>query len=306
MATHDWIAPVAASRREDPSFGALSVESIKLDVADADALRRALDGATGIVNCIAGPPSLILATAQALFAAAGEVSPRPRVIHIGSLAAYGSQTGIVDEESPLCGDLDEYSAAKAQCDRIAMQHDYVVSLRPGVVYGPGSPWWSDRIARLLIARRLGDLGPHGEGICNLVYVDDVAAAVIAALGLRDTSQRAFNLSSSAGLTWNEYFAKYARALSAPSIRTISARRLGLETKVFSPPLKVLELALRNPHLSRWNRLPPIRPWLPEICARKIQMDASRAESMLGMDWTPLDAGLAITADWFRSGGRTAI
>ena len=36
-------------------------------------------------------------------------------------------------------------------------------LRPALVYGRGSALWSERVARLLRAGRLGDLGAAGDG-----------------------------------------------------------------------------------------------------------------------------------------------
>ena len=56
-----------------------------------------------------------------------------------------------------------------------------VILRPTCVFGPGSTQWTTRIARLLKARRIGDLGSAGDGGCNLAFIDDVVAAVLAAL-----------------------------------------------------------------------------------------------------------------------------
>lgn len=305
LASHNSLKPVAVSRQATRLRWAAGVEALDIDAADATALGAAITAADAVVNCVAAQPATIVSVAVNLFSAAGARSPRPRIVNISSLAAYGSATGLVDESSALRGDLDEYSAAKARTDLLATQHDFVVTLRPGIVYGPGSAWWSDRIARLLIAGRLGDLGSRGAGICNLVYVDDVAAAVVNALGMSSWPQRAFNLSSSGGLTWNEYFAGYAAALAALPVRKISAFRLNMETRLISPPLKLLELALRSPKLACWNPIPPLRPWLAQVCARSIQMDASRAEAILGMRWTPLDVGLALTADWFRKGGRTA-
>lgn len=298
--------PVAVSRNAAARRWPDGVEAQNADASDAAALRSVIREAAAVVNCIAGDPALILEASARVFEAAAAMSPRPRVVHLSSLAAYGSATGLIQESCELRGDLDGYSAAKAQSDRLAALHDFVVTLRPGIVFGPESPWWSDRIARLLIAGRLGDLGDRGSGICNLVYVDDVAGAVVMALQAQGLPQRVFNLSCSAGLTWNEYFSRYAAALSAAPLRKISARRLKMETALLSPPLKLLELALRKPAWARWNPLPPIRPWLAEICARNIQMDVSRAESLLGMRWTPLERGLALTAGWFRAGGRTAI
>jgi nucleoside-diphosphate-sugar epimerase len=302
----DWAHPVAVSRNASASLRGGSIETADIDISAAGALRSALAGAAGVVNCIAGAPELILSSTRALLDEAAALTPPPRVVNLSSLAAYGSVSGTVDESAPLLGDLDAYSAVKAETDRLAAAHDFALTLRPGIVFGPASPWWSDRIARLLVAGRLGDLGPDGDGICNLVYVDDVARAALLALRLPGSALGAFNLSTSEPLTWNEYFARFAAALGALPVRRVSKRRLTLETRVFAPPLKAMELLLRYPALARWNPLPPIRPWLPDLCAKKIRMDVSRAERLLGVTWTELDTALGITAQWFTTGGRTGI
>lgn len=302
--TH-WAQPVAVSRRAGASMRTPGIEVRDVDVCEPGALREVLAGAMGVVNCIAGAPASIVAASTELFATTAAMPAPPRIVHLGSLAAYGSATGIVDETAALRGDLDAYSAAKADTDRLASVCRSAVILRPGIVYGPGSGWWSDRIARLLVRRRLGDLGRSGQGYCNLVYVDDVAAAAVRALRLAHDPLGAFNLSLREPITWNDYFARYAAALGVSPVRLVTPRRVALETHILAPPLKVLERLLSTPRLARWNPLPPLRPWLPALCAHDIRMDVARAENILRVPWTPLDAGLRMTADWFLSGGRTA-
>jgi nucleoside-diphosphate-sugar epimerase len=305
LAMHEGLQPVALVRHAQAVSRASGAIPLTLDLSAPGAFREALAGAAGAVNCLAGTPQWIRSSAQALFDAAAAMTPAPHIVHLSSLAAYGSATGTVRESDPLRGDLDEYSAAKADTDRLSAQYGFVTTLRPGIVYGPGSPWWSDRIARLLVMGRLGDLGANGQGVCNLVYVDDVAQAAVAALRRGAAARGPFNLSTPAPVTWNHYFAHYAAALGVQPLRKISARRLAVETRLLSPALKLLEVGLRRPSLARWNPVPPLRPWLSELCARHIYMDVERAGQILRLEWTPLETGLRETAGWFRAGGRTA-
>jgi nucleoside-diphosphate-sugar epimerase len=204
---------------------------------------------------------------------------------------------------PLRGDLDPYSRSKADAEQILGVYPNRVVLRPGIVYGPGSAWWSDRIARLLVAKRLGDLGRNGDGICNLVFVDDVAQAVVRALEVREIAGEAFNLSLPDAPTWNGYFTAYARSLGATPIKRISPQRLAVELKVLAPLLKLGEMAGRIGPLRKWQPAPAIRPWLTTLCRHEIRMSVERADSRLGMRWTPLEQGLETTARWFLAGGR---
>jgi nucleoside-diphosphate-sugar epimerase len=294
---------VAAGRKAGAAPPAGPVETRTFDATDAESVRRALIGIQGVVNCVAGDPETIVAAARVLFNAAAQIRPTPRIVQFSSLLAYGTTEGYVDETVPPRGDLGPYSAAKVTTEKLAAGLGSVVTLRPGIVYGPGSPWWSDRVARLLCAHRLGDLGAAGEGYCNLVYVDDVASAAVRALQTKAAEGRTFNLGSPKVPTWNEYFQIYARKLGALPLRRISQRRLKIEQIVIAPPLKLLELASRSRFLRGISFPPPIRPWLLEHCRHRIAMSVSSAEQTLGMQWTSLEEGLEKTAAWFLEGGR---
>ena len=194
LAATDWAVPIAAIHRGAPPR---DVDSVRLDATRRDELAPALARADGIVSCVAGDPATIVGAARALFEAAAALPRPPRVVHLSSMAVYGAASGVVDESAPLRGDLSPYAAAKVEAEALARSCPSVVHLRPGLVYGPASREWSDYVGRWLAARRLGDLGAAGRGCCDLVYVEDVAAAVLRALRQPDIDGQAFNLAPSA-------------------------------------------------------------------------------------------------------------
>ncbi|HUA77620.1 MAG TPA: NAD-dependent epimerase/dehydratase family protein [Acetobacteraceae bacterium] len=294
LARGAWAVPVAAGRRPVRIADAPAVESISLDACDPAGLARALEGSAAVVNCIAGDPKIMAAATRALFATAGKMQTPPRIVHLSSLAVYGSAPREVDEAAPFGTDVDAYGAAKIEGEQLASGYPRGVVLRPGIVYGPESPLWSEYIGRLLQARRLGDLGGAGQGTCNLVHVGDVAAAVLESLR-RPVEGRAFNLAAPSPPSWNEYLRLYARALGAEPLRRLSPARLALELRLLGPGLKLAALLLR----SEERVPPPIRPWLLELCARRVVMIAREAGEALGLAWTPLQSGLDETARWFR-------
>jgi nucleoside-diphosphate-sugar epimerase len=299
LAASAW-TPVAAHHHAPLAPG--PVETVTLDAADEGALARALEGADAVVNCIAGSAATITATSLALYAVVARAPRPPRVIHLSSMAVYGSAVGTVDENARLLGDNGAYAAAKVEAERLAARCGDVVVLRPGCVYGPGSVQWSERIARWLAAHRVGDLGAAGDGICNLVYVDDVVAAILAGLRLPRGDGRTFNLGSPAPPTWNEYFLAFARALGTVPVSRISRRQLVVETMLWAPPLKVAELAARLARLRRVSIPPPIPPSLLRSWGQEIRLDVRRAQQVLGMTWTPPDTGLRQTAGHMRQSG----
>lgn len=297
LGASDWARPVAVGRRIEAAALHPAAHRLAVDACDARALQAALEGATGVVNCIAGSPQVIVQSARALFDVTARMATPPVVVHLSSLAVYGGVTGTVDEDSPLREDYSDYGTAKTRVDRWAAELPYAVRLRPGIVYGPGSPWWTDRIARLLLAGRLGDLGEAGQGGCNLVHVDDVVSAILAGLQMPAARGQALNLGSPVVPSWNDYFVHYAQALQVRPAR-ISPLRLQLELGLFGPLLKIRERLMGD------DAIPALRPWLTDLCRLKVFMRVERAQQVLGLQWTPLEQGLDECARWFLSGHRT--
>jgi nucleoside-diphosphate-sugar epimerase len=296
LAASGWARPLAASRNIARADFEPGVERVALDATDPALLAPVLSGVEAVVSCMTGSARDIVASGTALLGTAARLPRPPRVVYLSSMAAYGTARGPVDESAPLHGDLGDYSAAKAAVDREAAQHPFTVRLRPGIVYGPRSEWWSDRIARLLVTHRLGDLGVAGQGTCNLVHVDDVAQAAVRAITSERAGGEAFNLGSTHPPTWNEYFAAYSQALGFSPVRQISRARLCAELYLAGPLLKLLEKAM--PRSSVVAAHPAIRPWLTGLCRHEIRLKVDKARDLLGMQWTPLSQGLTETARWF--------
>jgi nucleoside-diphosphate-sugar epimerase len=296
LAACGWARPVAVSRRIGAATLPAGVERVALDATEQSALAPVVASASAVVSCIAGSARDIVRGGEALLQSAGARTSPPQVIYLSSIAAYGSVRGVVHEDQPLLGDLTDYSAAKAAVEKLAAPLPFVLRLRPGIVYGPGSDWWTDRIARLLVGRRLGDLGADGMGSCNLVHVDDVAGAIVSAIERR-LAGTAINLGDPAPPTWNDYFREYAAALGTPPVR-ISAARLRLETTLFAPFLKGAEILAGG--LAPVRARPAIRSWLVKLFRHDIRMDVRRAEELLAMRWRPRAAALQECAAWFRT------
>jgi nucleoside-diphosphate-sugar epimerase len=285
LANSDWASPIAATRKS--AKWPAGITAVKLDARDQQAVTAAMTQADAVVNCVSGSARTIRLAAAAVFAAAA----KRRVVHLSSMAVYGAIIGRVDENTPLRPDLGTYSEAKVAAELIAAtMHDCVV-LRPGCIYGGGSPQWTERFVRLLSQRRLGDLGAVGDAPANLVHLQDVVAAIMAALRLRGPGVRTFNLAQRDGPDWNTYLVGLARALKAVPVRRIPTWELTLETKVLAPLLVVAQRVLR-----RSISLHAITPSLHRLWQQDIQLDPTRAEVALELCWTPFVDGLAEAID----------
>lgn len=293
-------SPVAALRRQ-PRPDAWPGMAVRVcDATDTRAMASALNGIDCVVNCIAGSPRTMVAATRALCGAARQAH-LTQIVHVSSMAVYGAATGLVREVAAPVPPLGAYGEAKRQCE-IVIQ-DYVhdggtaVILRPSCIHGPGSEQWTGRIARLLRAGRIGDLGIAGDGVCNLVYVDDVTTAILACLTRTDLSGAAFTLSDPEPPTWNEYLMRFGQALGATPVRRLSPRRIALESRLVAPVLRVAGIAAGAARLPRRLVPDPITPSLAALWRQDLRLDVSAASQRLGVRFTPLDHALARSVRW---------
>jgi nucleoside-diphosphate-sugar epimerase len=271
--------PVAASRRS----------GLMVDATNPDSVRAAMRDVDCVINCIAGDSRTMVRSTQVLCDVARTMPPR-RMIHFSSMAVYGAATGTIMEDHAPVQPVSGYGQAKLHCERIVLKYvqdggDAVI-LRPTCVFGPGSTQWTTRIASLLRSRRVGDLGTAGDGWCNLAYIDDVVAGTIAALEAPEISGRAFNLSSPATLTWNEFFIAFGKALGATPVRRIPPRMLRLETKLLAPARRIAGKFVRSPATEA------ITPSLAALWGQDIRIDSAAASAALALPRTPPDRMIA--------------
>ena len=279
LAASDWAVPIAVTRQQ-----------VSGELASPDAMAGALDGADAVVNALSEDPQAIADGAQRLFAVAAR-RPALRIVHLGSMVVYGAASGVVDEAAMLTAELGPYAAAKLAADALARACPNAVCLRPSAEYGAGSRPWSEDLGRLLLAGRLGDLGAAGRGECNVVHVDDVVQAIVAALRSPTAAGRVYNLSAPGPLSWNDYLRRYGAALGLEAVPVIGPLRWKFE-RLLAPLLKVAEIIGRKLGL----RTPPlVSPSLARLFVQEIRLDSQRAERELGIVWTPLEKGLAEAA-----------
>jgi 2-alkyl-3-oxoalkanoate reductase len=281
--------PVCASRSAAAVRPMPGIVARACDATDPAAVAALVAEADAVVNCVGGTPETILAAARALAAA-----PPRRIVHLSSMAVYGAATGRVAEATLPENPLTPYAAAKRASEAALYDRagERLIILRPGCIYGPGSRQWTDRIGRLLQQGRIGDLGPAGDGWANLVHVEDVVAAIMAALRPELPGVAVFNLTAPDMPRWNAYFVRFGCLIGATPVPRIGAFQWRLE-QMLAPPLAVAaRLGLPAPE--------PVTPSLVRLWRQDIRLDASRASAALGLRWTKLEAGMADAAAWFRS------
>ncbi len=278
---------------------AAPIDFLALDTRDGFALGAAVRQCDAVVNAVAGQPRAIAEGAQRLAQAVRDAGGRP-VVHVSSLAVYGDIEGPAGPDTPF-GPLPGRAAggpyalakrlAESEMASLAGPATPVAVLRPGCVWGPGSPLWVDRIADLLAAGRLGDLGEDGDGWTNGVHVDDVCEAVRRLLLQPEPGLRTYPLAAPDSPRWNRYLRDLALAVEATPLGRPSRWRLQADAWLAGPPLH-LAAKLRAMTGGRGPRLPPpLPPGLLDLMRRQLRLDARDAERDLQLRWTPYPRAL---------------
>jgi nucleoside-diphosphate-sugar epimerase len=300
LAASGWATPVCASSRQS------AAGSVRVDTTDMSSLVHALRDVDAVVNCVAGSRRAIADGAKALVLACIETSC-PRIVHLSSMSVYGLREGVVRDDAATDPSLGWYARAKCEAEHcmsaFARAGGTAVVLRPGCVWGPGSQLWVGRIARLLDAHRLGDLGAAGDGWSNLVHVDNVCDAIEAALQLPEAPGRvrAYNVAAPDSPRWNEYFVDLALAIGATPVRRISQWQLRMDAWLGGPPLKIAQAAFAKLG-RRGSRVPdPLPPNPVGLWERHLRLESPGAERDLSVRWTPYTTGLSQSAQWVREG-----
>lgn len=290
LADHGSAVPIAVVRRPLQDLADRDIEQRLLDATDVTALRDACRDVQVVVFSLAGAPAVMKAALSALRDVVGSHDQAMRVVYLSSLSVYGDQTGQLDENAPLLGS-SPYALDKIAGEQVVQQFDDWLILRPGIVFGPGSPTWAHFLGELLLTGRMGLPVAGLQAPCNLVAVQDLAACVLACVQQPERKATILNVrapwptSAFDGqvFTWADFFAAYASALGLPAPRPRGFWWNLWHQRLEGPGRMVLHklLAPQSP--------PPavIRPWLVKQCAQGPEMKIDRLNDLFAIPWTPV-------------------
>ena len=200
------------------------------DASQPESLQRALAGCEVVVNLTTGDPADILRTTQSIYRATVASGAR-LLIHVSSATVYGQveQPDLPDDAPPQLDHWMPYAREKGLAenflrDRMAEQRLQIVVLRPGLIWGPRSPWVIRPAVQLVdgSAYLVGD----GGGICNLIYLDNLVRSIDAVVAHPRQISGFYNVADDETTTWREYYAALASGLGvdAATVHTVPADR----------------------------------------------------------------------------------
>ena len=155
-----------------------------------------------------------------------------RMVVLSSIAVYGPVRSLeIDESAPL--DVSQawtYGRTRAegelalQAARKSLDLD-IVTVRAGLIYGPGAQSWTSDYLEL-IQKGTPVLWRAGQGVAPLVYVENLAAALLLAATVPAAAAQIFNVADH-HIEWRRYAAWLGRLCGrAPrSLSPIAARGL---------------------------------------------------------------------------------
>lgn len=270
------------------------------DVTLRASIAPAVAGCATVFHCARGGASLeesrevnVQGTLNVL-AAAHEAGVR-RVVHLSSLVAHGRRwPAEVTEELALSFRGDPYGVSKAESEREGMTFARQTGLeltvvRPTVVYGPGSGRVLADLDRVYY-ERVKLLG-RGDGLLNLVFVDDLVDGLCLAAGAPAAAGEAFLLSGAAPVTVRDYFGALARLCGKPEPPRIGWTRARLEAR-----------------WSRWHfrftrRARRVHDEDGELMGHRESVSIAKARRLLGFaPQVSLDDGMERVARWLRGRG----
>jgi nucleoside-diphosphate-sugar epimerase len=276
---------------DDPELES-SVEELRSDVRDHEAVRRLVRGADVVVHAAAALPirasraairSVNVQGTENVLLAARDAGVT-RVVFVSSTAVYGvPEKHPIVEDDPLVG-VGWYGESKIDAEalcRVAAVETTI--LRPKTFIGP------ERLGVFEIlfdwvreGRRIYMLG-DGRNRYQLLAVGDLVDAVVRAATTAAAANETFNIGATEfGTVRDDLGALIAHARS--------------ESRLQAVPVKPAELILRTLELLR---LSPLAEWHYKTAHRDSFVDAGKAQRVLG--WQPRLSNrqtLIDTYDWY--------
>ncbi len=210
------VRPIVRSAYSLARLSRFELDCRVADAFDQKALSKALEGCEILIHAIAGDRKTIVESLASTYLAAETAGIR-RIVYLSSASVHGqspkpgtNEKTPLDDNQPLPYNNSKVNAEKEL--RMLRQKGAVeiVTLRPGIVYGPRSFWISNFSSEFL--RGQAYVVNNGTGICNCIYIDNLINAILLACTAQDVDGEAFIVGDEEKVTWQEFYRPFAHAL----------------------------------------------------------------------------------------------
>lgn len=219
-------------------------------------MAKAIAGCDAVVNLTMGDNARMVSDTEAILTACEQSKARV-LVHVSSAEVFGrAEDAGLGDDSPPPAHWMPYARAKAEAEaairgRLARGGGRVVVVRPGLIWGPKSPWVVGPASDLLARRAV--LYGEGDGIANLVHVDNLIRMIVAVCDANEVVPGFFNVGDEELIRWREYLTSLATTMGVDlsTIHSVpfTAYREGLGYKLAAVKnaefLRPIKKAIRN-------------------------------------------------------------
>jgi nucleoside-diphosphate-sugar epimerase len=250
------------------------------DASCVSELRPAISDCDAVVNLTLGDFGELASGATAIWDACAAENV-PQLIHLSSAEVFGQvdSPDVHDDTPPLANHWMDYARGKAAAEealrlRFSDSRVACIILRPGLIWGPRSPWVEGPANQFATGRAF--LLGGGHGICNLLYVDNLIYSILGVVDHKGAKSGCYNLADNEITTWREYYEALAREL-----RIDFAAIHQLPADAFCETMATRLAGLKQSPLGKWLK-------------RKLGKGAKRRlkRAMASLQKAPLADGLA--------------
>jgi predicted dehydrogenase/nucleoside-diphosphate-sugar epimerase len=262
------------------------------DIRNADDVRRAVQGCRAVIHLVSGAPATWPEFEKLFIDGTRHVAEAcleariPQLLFVSSIAAYylGRAHETITEQTPLDPRPHRralYARAKIACERLLLDLHRtrglpVTIFRPGVVVGVGGPLEHSGVGFWASGTDCVSWGCGIHRSLPFVLADDVASALVSALGKENLAGKSLNLVGDVRLS----AAEYIDLLRAEGRRDFSLHRQSL---VKSFVIDVVKWAVKAAARKPGNAFPSWRDLKTRSLAAPF--DCTLAKDLL--DWRPV-------------------
>lgn len=224
---------------------------------------------------------------------AAQESGIKKMVFISSAGVLGpSQNNIIREDSPrTVAYFNEYEKTKAEAESWLLnksaQNLEVLSLNLSRVFGPGQLTEANAGTRLLqqVAKGWRVIPGDGKSIGNYIFIDDVLEACHRAIEMGKGGER--YIIGGDNIDFETYFEVAKKATGAT------------QAMIHVPVSIIMTIARGMSLMARFGVTPTITPPWVRRYMYNWELDNKKAQTQLGMRFTPFEEGITKTVEWLK-------
>jgi nucleoside-diphosphate-sugar epimerase len=244
-------------------IGRFPIEMFKADILNRQRVFEAAAGCDYIIHCAYGSRgedeyrrrTNVEGTKNIAEAAINQNVKK--LIHLSTVMVYENQEkGIINEKTPETTSKNTYAAEKLEAEKIILNYHKekglpAVIIQPTKVIGPFAPSWTINVINRL-KKNKQILVDDGEGLCNYIFIEDLADAIIKSLNIQNIEGERFLISAKNPATWKDFFGYYESMLNQDCLVPMSSFKARIYTKKLyiknTLPVRMTRSIFRHPRI----------------------------------------------------------